>query len=366
GNGMRELGMELLRSRREIERIYLLIGHTHWDHIQGFPFFSPAFLPDVELNICAPTGFQHSLEEAIAGQMQYSYFPVKLQDLSSRIYYHELGEGFLRIGEVLVETRYLNHTAPTIAYRVTDGITTVAYVPDHEPFWSVPGPVFLHPGDRQHVEFLRNADLIIHDAQYTSEQYETKRGWGHSTIEYATDVAVSARAARLALFHHDPAHDDAILRDLENKARQRAASFGSDVEIFCAAEGLQLEFTGRGKAAFREGASAIGGMLDENWKVLVLSEDAADAGIVRTSLAEDNCIITSTSDLRSACGIVAQSCPDVVIMSTRAGADVAGPIEALRNASGNMELPVVLLTEHDEDHERMVITQGLATDYIAK
>jgi phosphoribosyl 1,2-cyclic phosphodiesterase len=113
--GMRELGMELLRSKKEIGRIYLLIGHTHWDHIQGFPFFSPAFLPHVELNICAPSGFQHSLEEAIAGQMQYSYFPVKLQDLSSRIYYHGLGEGFLRIGEFLVETRYLNHTAPTIA-----------------------------------------------------------------------------------------------------------------------------------------------------------------------------------------------------------------------------------------------------------
>jgi diguanylate cyclase (GGDEF)-like protein len=366
GTGMRELGMELLRSRRELERIYLLIGHTHWDHIQGFPFFSPAFLPDVELNICAPAGFQHSLEEAIAGQMQYSYFPVKLQELSSRIYYHELGEGFLRIGEVLVETRYLNHTAPTIAYRVTDGITTVAYVTDHEPFWSVPGPVFLHPGDRQHVEFLRNADLIIHDAQYTSEQYETKRGWGHSTIEYATDVAVSARAARLALFHHDPAHDDATLRDLENEARQRAASFGSDVEVFCAAEGQELEIVGRGKASFTEGASALEGEPDEDWRVLVLTRDPADVGIVRMSLTDDDCIITSTSDVRSACDIVAQSCPDVVIMSAAVGGEVAVHIEALRNASGNAELPVVLLTEQDEDHERMVITQGLATDYIAK
>jgi diguanylate cyclase (GGDEF)-like protein len=363
---MRELGMELVRSKAQIERIYLLIGHTHWDHIQGFPFFSPAFLPDVELNICAPAGFQHSLEEAIAGQMQYSYFPVKLQDLSSRIYYHELGEGFFRVGEVLVETRYLNHTAPTIAYRVTDGMTTVAYVTDHEPFWSVPGPVFLHPGDRQHVEFLRNADLIIHDAQYTLEQYKARIGWGHSSIEYATDVAVAARAARLALFHHDPAHDDGTLRDLEDQARQRAASFGSDVEVFCAAEGQELEIVGRGRAAFRGGASALEGQPDEDWRVLVLSGDPKDVELVRTSFTDDTCIITSTSDIRSACAIVAQSCPDVVIMSAVRGGNEDVQIEALRYLSGKTHLPVVLLTEHPEDHEQIVIPQGLATDYIAK
>jgi len=117
GTGIRLLGLDML-SRPSPHRIHLLIGHTHWDHIQGFPFFTPAFLPGTELNIYGSTAFQHSLEESLSGQMQYSYFPVKLQDLASRLHYTELEEGFFRIGEVLVETQYLNHTAPTIAYHL--------------------------------------------------------------------------------------------------------------------------------------------------------------------------------------------------------------------------------------------------------
>src|SRR5437588_7610704 len=104
GTGIRELGLDILRSRSGPHRIHLLIGHTHWDHIQGFPFFTPAFLPGTELNIYAPSGFQRGLEDSLSGQMQYSYFPVKLHDLSSRIHFTELEEGFFRIGEILVET----------------------------------------------------------------------------------------------------------------------------------------------------------------------------------------------------------------------------------------------------------------------
>src|SRR5215470_18447009 len=113
GTGVRQLGMDLMQ-RPGPHRIHLLIGHTHWDHIQGFPFFTPAFLPGSELNIYGSVAFQRSLEESLAGQMQYSYFPVKLQDLACRIHYTDLEEGFFRIGEILVETQYLNHTAPTI------------------------------------------------------------------------------------------------------------------------------------------------------------------------------------------------------------------------------------------------------------
>src|SRR6059036_3363276 len=133
GTGIRVLGLDMLR-RPSPHRIHLLIGHTHWDHIQGFPFFTPAFLPGSELNIYGSAAFQQSLEDSLSGQMQYSYFPVKLGDLASRIHYTELEEGFFRIGEILVETQYLNHTAPTIAYRISADGATVAYVTDHEPF----------------------------------------------------------------------------------------------------------------------------------------------------------------------------------------------------------------------------------------
>src|SRR6267143_2184435 len=105
GTGARELGLHLTQTLKPPVHLHLFIGHTHWDHIQGFPFFVPAFIPGVELNVYAPLGFQQSLEEAMAGQREYSYFPVKLRDLRSRIHYTELEEGFFRVGDVLVETQ---------------------------------------------------------------------------------------------------------------------------------------------------------------------------------------------------------------------------------------------------------------------
>ncbi len=142
---------------------------------------------------------KRSLEDSLSGQMQYAYFPVKLQDLAGRIHYTELEEGFFRIGDVLVETQYLNHTAPTIAYRISSATTTIAYVTDHEPFWNVPDSTFRHPGDLRHIAFLRNADLVIHDSQYSYDEYKTKLGWGHSPINYAADIAIRGRRAARAL-----------------------------------------------------------------------------------------------------------------------------------------------------------------------
>src|SRR5207247_4052995 len=112
-------------------------------------------------------------------------------DLESDVHYTELEEGFFRIGEGLVETQYLNHTAPTIAYRITCDGATVAYVTDHEPFWNSPGPIFHHPRDQRQIEFLRGADLVIHDAQYTSEECRLNLGWGHGPGYSVTAVAMA-------------------------------------------------------------------------------------------------------------------------------------------------------------------------------
>ena len=124
GTGARLLGLDLLKSASRPLRINLFIGHTHWDHIQGFPFFTPAFLPDTELNVFAPAGLQRTIQDALAGQMQYSYFPVTLRDLRSRIHFTELEEGFFRLGDIMVETQHLNHTAPTISFRISSGGAT--------------------------------------------------------------------------------------------------------------------------------------------------------------------------------------------------------------------------------------------------
>ena len=122
-----------------------------------------------------------------------------------------------------LETQYLNHTAPTIAYRISADGATVAYVTDHEPFWHSPGRAPHHPGDHRHIDFLRGADLVIHDAQYTSEEYRSKLGWGHSPTDYVTDVAMEAGVRRLALFHHDPGHDDDAIKHMEDTQRARGS-----------------------------------------------------------------------------------------------------------------------------------------------
>src|SRR5437016_4136917 len=189
---------------------------------------------------------EQGLEEALAGQMQYTYFPVRLGELTSRMSFHEVGEDTFQAGAMTVTTQHLNHTAPAVGYRLTAGGATVVYLSDHEPWWphdpaQSMADLLIHPADRRHVDFAAGADLLIHDAQYTSEEYPARRGWGHSTIEYVVDVAIAAGAARLALFHHDPSRDDRAVDVMVERARERAQMRGAQVEIFAAAEGDMIE-----------------------------------------------------------------------------------------------------------------------------
>src|SRR6266404_5507929 len=299
GTGIRVLGLDMLR-RPVPHRIHLLIGHTHWDHIQGFPFFTPAFLPGTELNIYGSVAFQRSLEDSLSGQMQYSYFPVKLQDLASRIHYTELEEGFFRIGDILVETQYLNHTAPTIAYRISADGATAAYVTDHEPFWNSPGPEFHHPGDQRHIEFLKGADLVIHDAQYTNEEYKSKLGWGHSPTDYVTDVTLAAGAARLALFHHDPTHDDDAIKNIEAAQRARVQTSGSSLDVFAAAEGMEFEVVGKGREKAILEVSALERRPISGGRVMVVTHHQGDIAAMEQVLPDDDLILTAVADGKTA------------------------------------------------------------------
>src|SRR5688572_6755631 len=365
GTGIRALGMDLLQEG--VRRIHLLIGHTHWDHIHGFPFFTPASLPQNELNIFAPVGFQRSLEDALAGQMQHSYFPVKLQELSSRIHFNELEEGLFRIGNVLVETQYLNHTAPTIAYRITYGGSTVAYVTDHEPYWNNSGPRFEHPGDQRHVEFLRDADLVIHDAQYSEEEYQSKLGWGHSPVEYATDVAIAAGASKLALFHHDPTHDDNTVLAFEAQARARAKAANSPLEVFAAAEGLTIELNGTASKRAEVRESALQRRPIRGSRVLVVAPNPADFTDVEETLAEDALVISGVSDGQAAIERAAELQPDLVILSsTLVDGDGADFIQPIRSVLRKPDLPILIVTEESDSKEFPTHVGRNATDYLVR
>ena len=367
GTGVRPLGLHLLKSSPLPLRINLLIGHTHWDHIQGFPFFNPAFLPDTELNIYAPLGFQRSVEQVLAGQMQYSYFPVTLRDLRSRIHFAELEEGCFRLGDVLIETQYLNHTAPTIAFRVSSDGTTVVYAPDHEPFWNATGRLFEHPGDQRHIAFLNGADLLIHDAQYSAEEYAGKVGWGHSTVEYATEIALIAGAGRLALFHHDPMHDDVEVGRLEDIARALVKARDASLEVFAAAEGRELDLHGHGTTPSAGEKSALQRRSIAGERVLVVSPHETAVAGVGQILAEDELVLFTAPDKHTALARVAETPPDLVIIDAHLpDGDGASLVQPLRARLGRPNLPVMLLTDSSGPEGARRFGDKGASDYLVK
>ena len=224
GTGARPLGAALMANEPKPLRATILLSHTHWDHIQGFPFFAPVFVPGNHITVCAPLGAGRSLPDVLAGQMEYTYFPVELRQLGAHIDYRDLADGEYDLEGVRVTTQYLNHPAITLGYRIeADGVSLV-YLCDHEPFWeslwrsdAERGKLesILHAGDSRHALFMKNADVVIHDAQYTPEEYPSKKNWGHSTYSFVTQIAAAASVKKLFLTHHDPTHDDDFLRRIE-------------------------------------------------------------------------------------------------------------------------------------------------------
>jgi phosphoribosyl 1,2-cyclic phosphodiesterase len=254
GTGIRLLGQHLLNQSPPLKG-HVLISHTHWDHIQGIPFFGPFFAPGNTWDVYAPKGVRQSLRNALEGQMQYSYFPVQLDELGAEMRYHELVEGTFRIADVSISTRYLNHPALTFGYRLEADGAAVVYASDHEPHSRqlADGTGEIVGEDLRHCEFLAGADLVIHDAQYTAEEYPQKIGWGHGTVEYALALCRSAGVKRVCLTHHDPSRDDDAIDRIVTKARADLKDIAPAMEVMAAAEGLKLTIKGEGQRAAAAG-----------------------------------------------------------------------------------------------------------------
>jgi phosphoribosyl 1,2-cyclic phosphodiesterase len=250
GTGARQLGDEWMKKIRGPISATILLTHTHWDHIQGFPFFAPLFGANNHFKVYGPEGAQLSLRDVLAGQMEHHYFPVELNELAARISYSDIEEGTYQFGSLRVIAQRMNHPSPTFGYRIEGDGVSVCYLSDHEPFaeevWRdgalTPARLDLiaNEGDRRHAKYMTNADVVIHEAQYTPEEYSAKKNWGHSTYTYVVQVAAVAGVRRLFLTHHDPSHDDALVARIEQRAQDLAHRLGSPMEVKCAYEGCEI------------------------------------------------------------------------------------------------------------------------------
>lgn len=257
GTGLRELGLGLIP--RMPTTVHLLISHTHWDHIQGFPFFVPAFAPGNHIHMYGPIQYSKDLASVIRMQMDYEVFPVREAELKSRLLYHNLGEGVMEIDDVRVYTKYTNHPVMTLSYRIEADGKSVVYTGDTEPYFNVlltggKSPDQIDPDDirevedevriqnQRHIEFCKEADLLIHDAQYTESEYLlNRRGWGHTPIEHAILVGRRAGVKRLALSHHDPNRTDTVLRELQERFVALNREISPEMELFFASEKTEIE-----------------------------------------------------------------------------------------------------------------------------
>jgi phosphoribosyl 1,2-cyclic phosphodiesterase len=232
GSGLRALGNMLLDEMPVVARMFFT--HFHWDHIQGFPFFAPAFINGNRFDLFGSNKLSGTLAETLSGQMNFPNFPVSLSDMAAQMKFHDLREGeAVACGDAVITNTQLNHPGGVFGYRVDFAGHAVVVATDTEHF-SCPDPKL--------VELAEGADVLIYDSMYTPEEYRgdnglpSKTGWGHSTWEEGVKVADAARVKQLVLFHHDPDHDDAAIDSIEAAAQQVfpkaiAAKEGMTIEI---------------------------------------------------------------------------------------------------------------------------------------
>lgn len=253
GTGMRALGRELMQqSAGHPLELSLLLSHTHWDHIQGLPYFAPLYEPTTRIRVFGYEGARSGLATILSSQMESPFFPVGLADVASDLQIHEQSEMRFALGPVQVETCFANHPGICVGYRLSTSAGSIVYLPDNEPpvrqqqsRASAGQPAdssadFAKSEQARLQTFLKDADVLIMDAQYTEEEYRQHVGWGHGCIDDVVELAVMANVGRLFLFHHDPDHDDDDVRAMEAHAREQVTRLNGRVIVEAAREGLQV------------------------------------------------------------------------------------------------------------------------------
>ena len=240
GTGLRNYGTELMQSGAGNGlRASMLLSHLHWDHVQGLPFFVPLHCPETVVDVYGPRQQDGPLGEVFAGMMRPPYFPIRPDQLEGAVLFHDAGDDDFAVQDAKVRSRWIRHVGPTLGYRVDWHGVTVAYLSDHGQGCGAGQSDDYVPDEV--LELCDGVDLLIHDAQHTPEEFERKRHWGHCTVDYALHVAKESGARTVALFHHDPAHDDAVVDALQRVA-QDASADADGAEVVAAVEGMVLRF----------------------------------------------------------------------------------------------------------------------------
>jgi ribonuclease BN (tRNA processing enzyme) len=237
GTGIRRLGATLPKDEKRID---ILLSHLHMDHIVGLGFFQPLYWEGLEVHLWGPPSATMDLGARLARYLSPPLFPVRLRDLPCTLTLHDTPLELFEIGSFTIIAELVCHPGPTVGYRISEGSVSLAYLPDHEP--ALGAPTFAE--DAHWVsgyDLAAGVDVLIHDAQYATDEYADHVGWGHSTMQQTLEFATAAGVKRLVTFHHDPAHTDADLDKLLEDARN---STKLAFELVPGTEGATLQLVG--------------------------------------------------------------------------------------------------------------------------
>jgi len=238
GTGLRKLGQSLLAEfKKKPLNLTLLLTHTHWDHIQGLPYFAPIYESTCRLHILGSESARKGLITTLTGQMESTYFPVPFSKLPSNIEVEELQDFNFAVGVILVRAQRANHPGVTVGYRLFSPDGIVCFFPDTEPRSD--------GNDREMIEFIRDADVLILDSQYNRAEYRRHTGWGHGCLDDSVALALKAGVKKLILFHHDPDHDDKKIDAFVTYARRLVAKAKGKLKVEAAREGMTIQLSGK-------------------------------------------------------------------------------------------------------------------------